>query len=67
MDHAEEDRRINEGKDVVVEKEWQQFWNSRSNSSNSSNRSTVNTMSVLIVRAVIIAGTKIACHARIMI
>ena len=27
MDHAEGDRRINEGKEVVVEKEWQQFWN----------------------------------------
>ena len=27
MDYAEGDRRINEGKEVVVEKEWQQFWN----------------------------------------
>ena len=27
MDHTEGDRRINEGKEVVVEKEWQQFWN----------------------------------------
>ena len=27
MDHAEGDRRINEGKEVVLEKEWQQFWN----------------------------------------
>ena len=27
IDHAEGDRRINEGKEVVVEKEWQQFWN----------------------------------------
>ena len=27
MDHAEGDRRINEGKEVVVEKELQQFWN----------------------------------------
>ena len=53
MDHAEGDRRINEGKEVVVEKECQQFQNSksRSNSSNSSgsNRSTVNNMSVLIL------------------
>ena len=45
MDHAEGDRRINKGKEVVVEKEWQQFQN-RSNSS--SKRSTVDTMSVLI-------------------
>ena len=37
MDHAEGDRRINEGKEVVLEKEWQQFWKS----SKSSNRSTV--------------------------
>ena len=41
MDHAEGDRRINEGKEVVVEKEWQQFW---SNSSNSS-RNAIDTMS----------------------
>ena len=27
LNHAEGDRRINEGKEVVVEKEWQQFWN----------------------------------------
>ena len=27
MDYPEGDRRINEGKEVVVEKEWQQFWN----------------------------------------
>ena len=27
MDHAEGDRRMNEGKEVIVEKEWQQFWN----------------------------------------
>ena len=27
MDHAEGDGRINEGKEVVVENEWQQFWN----------------------------------------
>ena len=27
MDHLEGDRKINEGKDVVVEKELQQFWN----------------------------------------
>ena len=27
MDHAEGDRRINKGKEVVEEKEWQQFWN----------------------------------------
>ena len=25
MDYAEGDRKINEGKEVVVEKEWQQF------------------------------------------
>ena len=49
MDHAEGDRRINEGKEVVVEKEWQQFRKSSNSSSNSSNRSTVDTMSVLIV------------------
>ena len=51
MDHAEGDRRINEGKEVVVEKEWQQFWNS-------SNRSTVDTMSVLI--NLILLQTKIS-------
>ena len=45
MDHAEGDRRINEGKEMVVEKECQQF---QSNSSNGK-RSTVNTMSVLII------------------
>ena len=50
MDHAEGDRRINEGKEVVVEKEWQQFQKSKSRSNSSgSNRSTVNTMSVLIL------------------
>ena len=52
MDHAEEDRRINEGKEVVVEKEWQQFWNSNSSSNRSnsySKKRTVNTMSVLII------------------
>ena len=27
MDYAEGDRRINEGKEMVMEKEWQQFWN----------------------------------------
>ena len=27
LNHAEGDRKINEGKEVVVEKEWQQFWN----------------------------------------
>ena len=27
MDRGEGERRINEGKEVVVEKEWQQFWN----------------------------------------
>ena len=51
MDHTEGDRRINEGKDVVVEKEWQKFWRKSSNSSSnrsSRNRSTVDTMSVLM-------------------
>ena len=50
MDYADGDRRIIEGKEVVVEKEWQQFRRKSSNSINSSNskRSTVNTMSVLI-------------------
>ena len=43
IDHAEGNIRINEGKEVVVEKEWQQFWNS---SYSSSKRSTVDTMSV---------------------
>ena len=44
MDYAEGDRRINEEKEVVVEKEWQQF--RKSNSSNSSRkRTTVDTMS----------------------
>ena len=51
MDHAEEDRSILKEKEVVVEKEWQQFWNS-------SNRSTVDTMSVLI--NLILLQTKIS-------
>ena len=49
MDHAEGDRRINEGKEVVVEKEWQPFQNSSSRSN--SNSSTVDTMSVLIKKS----------------
>ena len=42
MDHAEGHRRINVGKEVVVEKEWQKF----RKSSSSSNRSSDDTMSV---------------------
>ena len=43
-------------KEVVMEKEWQQFWrnsssSSNSSNSNSSNKSTVDTMSVLIFMA----------------
>ena len=49
MDYAEGDRRINEGNEVVVEKEWQQFRRKSSNSSKSKS-STVDTMSVLIRR-----------------
>ena len=39
IDHAEGDRRINEGKEVVVEKEWQQFRSNSSKSSSNSKRS----------------------------
>ena len=42
MDHAEGDRRINEGKEMVVEKEWQKFWNG------TGVNISVDTMSVLI-------------------
>ena len=48
MDNAERDKRINEGKEVVVEKEWQQFRSNNSNSNSNSKRCTVDTMSVLI-------------------
>ena len=53
MDHTKGDRRINKGKEVVVEKELKQCpinSSSRSNSSNSSSkRSIVDTMSALII------------------
>ena len=42
MDYAEEDRRIDKGKEVVVDKKWQQFKRKSSNS-------TVDTMSVSII------------------
>ena len=48
MDHAEGDRRINEGKEVVVDKEWQQFWNTAVTAA-AGKQSTVDTMSVLII------------------
>ena len=48
MDHAEGDKRVNKGKYVVVEKEWQQFRSSNSSSSNRK-RSTVDIMSILIL------------------
>ena len=47
MNYAEGDRRINEGKEVVVEKEWQQFWNAAAGVT-AGKRSTVDTMSVLM-------------------
>ena len=48
MDHAEGDRRINEGKEVVVEEEWQQFWSNSSHNSSNSKRSSDDTMCDLI-------------------
>ena len=54
MDHAEGDRRINEGKEVVVEKEWQQFWNTAvAGVTAAGKQSTVDTMSVLMYYALL--------------
>ena len=58
MDHAEGDRRINEGKEVVVEKAWQQFWRAVT-AAVTGKQSTVDTLSVLIHRGVIDFKSKI--------
>ena len=48
MDHAEGDRKINEGKEVILQKEWQKNWKSAVTAA-AGKRSTVDTMSVLII------------------